>query len=105
LNLWCTLAEDEVKVLELDKPTKELIERYGKQFEQKNSAEEEAIRELYKIFPDNQNYKGVLLKSIVINTLYATQIRRIVIVAKGFAHKGCTCIRTGSGSDRPQRRL
>lgn len=66
----------------LGRPTRELIEKYGKEFEHKNNAEEEAIRELCKIFPDNKDYKGVLLKSIVINTLYATGITGIVMVAK-----------------------
>jgi hypothetical protein len=68
--------------MKLDRPTKELVERYGKQFDKNNSVEEEAIKELGKIFPDNSDYKGVLLKSIVINTLYATQIGAIVKVAR-----------------------
>jgi hypothetical protein len=33
-------------------------------------------------FPDNQTLESTLLKSIVINTLYATQIRAIIPVAK-----------------------
>jgi hypothetical protein len=68
--------------MELDRPTKELIEKHGKQFEEKNRAEEEAIKELCKIFPNNKDYKGVLLKSIVINQLYSTQIRAIKNVAQ-----------------------
>jgi hypothetical protein len=68
--------------MELNRPTKEFIEEYRRQFEHKNSAEEAAIKELCKLFPGNKNYKGVLLKSIVINTLYATQIRAIKSVAK-----------------------
>ena len=50
-------------------PTRELIEKYRKEFEHKNSAEEEAIIEVFKIFPNNKDYKGVLLKSIVINSV------------------------------------
>ena len=68
--------------MELEKPTKQLIEKYGKQFEQKNSEDEEAIKELCKIFPGNKDYKGVLLKSIVINKLYSTQIIAIKNVAR-----------------------
>lgn len=68
--------------MELHRPTKELVEVYGKQWEQIGPAEENAIRELLKKFPDNRDYTGVLLKSMTINTLYATQIRAIVIVAK-----------------------
>lgn len=67
--------------MKLDRPTRKLIAVYCRRFE-KNTAEEEAIKELIEIFPDNKNYKGVLLKSIVINTLYATQIGAIVKVAK-----------------------
>jgi hypothetical protein len=68
--------------MELDRPTKQLIEKYGMQFGQKNSAEEEAIKELCKTFPDNKDYKGVLLKSIVINELYFTGIIAIKNVAR-----------------------
>lgn len=68
--------------MQLEKPTKELIEKYGREFERKHGAEEEAIRELFKIFSDNKDYKGVLLKSIVINTLYGTRIMRIENIAR-----------------------
>ncbi len=68
--------------MELHRPTKELVEMFGKQWEQIGPAEEDAIRELLKIFPDNRDYTGVLIKSTIINTLYSTQIRAIVIVAK-----------------------
>jgi hypothetical protein len=66
----------------LEAPTKELIAKYRREFEHKNNAEEAAISELIKLFPDNKNYKGVLLKCIVINTLYSTQIRAITNAAK-----------------------
>ena len=68
--------------MELETPTRQIIEKYRRQFEQKNRADEEAIEEILKIFPDNKDYKGVLLKSIVINTLYSTQIRAIKNVAR-----------------------
>jgi hypothetical protein len=68
--------------MRLKKPTKELVEKYQRQFEYKNTAEEDAVRELFKVFPDNKDYRGVLLKSIVINSLYATQIGAIVAVAQ-----------------------
>ncbi len=68
--------------MRLERPTKELVEEYRRRFDAKNSADEDAIKELFKIFPDNKDYKAVLLKSIVINTLYYTQIRAISIVAK-----------------------
>lgn len=68
--------------MHLETPTRELIERYRTNFEDKNKAEEEAIRALLKLFPDNKDYKGVLLKCIVINSLYSTQIRAITNAAK-----------------------
>lgn len=60
------------EVIHLKKPTRELIERYRRNFDDKNKAEEEAISALVKLFPDNKDYKGVLLKCIVINSLYYT---------------------------------
>jgi len=68
--------------MRLRKPTIELVEKYQRQFEDKNGAEEEAISELLKLFPDNKDYSGVLLKCVVINTLYSTQIRAIKNVAR-----------------------
>src|SRR5882672_10691795 len=68
--------------MRLKKPTKGLIEKYRRNFEHKNNADEESIKGLFKIFPDNKDYKGVLLKSIVINTLYSTQIIAIKNVAR-----------------------
>ena len=68
--------------MKLERPTRHLIERYRREFEIKNNAEEAAISELLKLFPNNKDYKGVLLKCIVINTLYSTQIRAITNAAK-----------------------
>lgn len=68
--------------MKLERPTSQLIEKYRREFEIKNSAEEAAISELLKVFPNNKDYKGVLLKCIVINTLYSTQIRAITNAAK-----------------------
>src|SRR5258706_2443067 len=68
--------------MKLERPTRHLIERYRREFEIKNNGEEAAISELLKLFPNNKDYKGVLLKCIVINTLYSTQIRAITNAAK-----------------------
>jgi hypothetical protein len=68
--------------MRLKKPTKELVETYRREFEDKNKQDEDAIKELFKIFPDNTDYKSVLLKSVLINTFYYTQIRAINIVAR-----------------------
>jgi hypothetical protein len=64
------------------KPTKKLVEKYRREFEDENRAGEEAISEILKLFPNNEDYKGVLLKCIVINALYYTQIRAITNAAK-----------------------
>jgi len=44
--------------MRLKEPTKELVEEYRRQFEDKNRADEEAIKELLKIIPDNTDYKA-----------------------------------------------
>jgi hypothetical protein len=68
--------------MHLEKPTRELIEKYRRSFENKNKAEEDAIGALLKLFPCNKKYQGVLLKCVVINSLYYTQIRAITNAAK-----------------------
>jgi hypothetical protein len=68
--------------MKLEKPTRELVDKYRRASERRNNGEEEAIRELFKIFLDNKDCKGVLLKSILINELYSTQIIGIKNVAK-----------------------
>jgi hypothetical protein len=68
--------------MKLERPTRQLIEKYRREFETKNNPEEAAISELLKLFPDNKDYKGVLLKCVVINTLDSTQIRAITNAAK-----------------------
>jgi hypothetical protein len=68
--------------MRLLRPTKQLIEDYALEFKSRNAKPENAIRILFEKFPDNKSYEGVLLKSIVINALYYTQIRAIVPVAE-----------------------
>lgn len=63
----------------LERPTKQLIERYVLQFEERSARSENVIRQLCEKFPHNNKFESVLLKSIVINTLYSTQIRNIWI--------------------------
>ena len=68
--------------MSLKRPTKELIEEYVLMFKRRNEKSENAIRMLCEKFPNNQNFEGVLLKSIVINVLYSTQILAIKAVAE-----------------------
>src|SRR6266576_2595363 len=46
-------CQKECEVMQLETPTRELIEKYRKEFEHRNSAEEEAIIEIFKIFPNS----------------------------------------------------
>jgi hypothetical protein len=68
--------------MKLLRPSKELIQNYSEKFERDFGQPENAIRLLCEKFPDNKTLESVLLKSIAINTLYATQIRAIVAVAR-----------------------
>src|SRR5690349_22851239 len=68
--------------MKLLRPSKELIQTYSEKFERDFGQPENAIRLLCEKFPDNKTLESVLLKSIAINTLYATQIRAIVAVAR-----------------------
>jgi len=68
--------------MKLLRPSTPLARSYGDKFETTFGQSESAIRLLCEKFPDNRTYESVLLKSIVINTLYATQIRAIIPVAQ-----------------------
>ena len=68
--------------MQLQKPTKQLVEYYVLEFEKRFGKSENAIRLLCEKFPDNRSYESVLLKSTIINALYSTQIRAIVLVAE-----------------------
>jgi hypothetical protein len=68
--------------MSLKRPTKELIEEYLVIFNRRNEKSENAIQMLCEKFPNNRSFEGVLLKSIVINALYSTQILAIKPVAE-----------------------
>lgn len=70
-----------METVELVRPSEALVQAYRDRFETVFGSSESAIRLLCERFPNNQSFEDVLLKSIVINTLYATQIRAIVPVA------------------------
>lgn len=67
--------------MQLHKPTAQVIETYVKGFKRDYGQSENAIQLLFEKFPDNNSFESVLLKSIVINVLYSTQIRSIRPVA------------------------
>lgn len=66
--------------MELQNPTKQLIKNYVGKFEQQNAKSENAIRLLFEKFPENKDFENVLLKSIVINSLYSTRLLAQAIV-------------------------
>ena len=65
------------------RPTPDFVERYISLFDQKGfNITDKAITRLVKAFPHNHDLEDVLLKVVVINSLYATNIYAINDVAK-----------------------
>src|SRR5690349_24717145 len=68
--------------MDLLNPTPAIIESFSSRFQEQFGRPENAIKLLCEKFPDNKTLESILLKSIVINVLYATQILAIVPVAE-----------------------
>jgi hypothetical protein len=68
--------------MQLLKPTPDVIELFTERFQDRFGRPENAIKLLLEKFPDNRTLESILLKSIVINVLYATQILAIIPVAE-----------------------
>jgi hypothetical protein len=68
--------------MHLLKPTPHVIELFTQRFQDQFEGPENAIKLLLQNFPDNRTLESVLLKSIVINVLYSTQILAIIPVAE-----------------------
>jgi hypothetical protein len=68
--------------MQLLKPTPHVIELFNQRFQDRFGGPENAIKLLCEKFPDNKTLESILLKSIVINVLYATQILAIIPVAE-----------------------
>jgi hypothetical protein len=68
--------------MQLLKPTPHVIELFTQGFQDRYGGPENAIKLLLQKFPDNRTLESILLKSIVINVLYATQILAIIPVAE-----------------------
>jgi hypothetical protein len=68
----------------LNPPTPELIEYYGRLFEEQNvtRATEQAITKLFQTFPKNTLIDEVLLKTAALNALFSTNIYAIYTVAE-----------------------
>ncbi len=69
-------AHNSINNMIIEKPTSRLVDKYIRQF---NSDEryypgDQAIIKLFRKFPSNKKFEEVLLKVIVINDLYSTNI-------------------------------
>lgn len=63
-------------------PTPELVVAACKEFDQENLIVERALKDLFKQYPDNNDHSQVLLKVVVLNRLYSTQIFAVHDVAR-----------------------
>ncbi len=70
--------------MKLEKPTNELIKRYILTFrnEERYYRSDQAITNLFKSFPENNNLEDILLKVSVINDMYSTQIYATFLISK-----------------------
>jgi hypothetical protein len=68
--------------MQLLKPPPHVIEVFTQRFQDRFGGPENAIKLLLQKFPDNRTLESILLKSIVINVLYATQVLAIIPVAQ-----------------------
>lgn len=70
----------------LRRPTVELVRTACETFDQENAVIEEAVGLLFKQYPENGSLAQVLLKVVVLNRLYSTQILAVMDVAKHIHH-------------------
>lgn len=68
----------------IEEPTREIVKRYVRDRDKNPELrlDDEAIKWLLKHYPDNTDEKGVLLKTVVINRLYSTNIYDVKGMAK-----------------------
>ena len=72
----------------LPTPTVELVLADGEKFDRENAVVESALSQLFGLFPDNVDRTHVLLKVVVLNRLYNTNILAVQTVAKHIVHLG-----------------
>ena len=63
-------------------PTADLVRTACREFDQENQLVEEALGELFRQYPSNNNLPHVLLKVVALNGLYAAQILAVEEVAR-----------------------
>jgi hypothetical protein len=83
----------------LPTPTVRLVIAAGVKFQRQNAVTESAVTQLFQAFPQNTDLPHILLKVLVLNKLYSTQIRDIDIetVARHIASLGIdSLLSTGS---------
>jgi hypothetical protein len=61
-------------------PTFELVTKEGRDFDEENRLIEESLALLWARFPHNTDTSQVLLKALVLNKLYSTQVRDIDVL-------------------------
>jgi hypothetical protein len=66
---------------ELTLPTPDLVREACKKFDDENGLIEDAVGDTFKLYPTNEIPKEVLVKVVVLNRLYSTQIFAVVDVA------------------------
>lgn len=73
---------------EVSKPTAELVKKACERFDEDNLIVEQALKELFKQYPNNTDPSHVLLKVVTLNRLYSTQIFAVLDVAQHIARLG-----------------
>ena len=69
-------------------PTAELVKEACREFDDQNDLTENALDQLFKLFPENTVPSQVLLKVAALNQLYSTQILAVSEVAKHICANG-----------------
>ena len=92
----------------MNTPTARLVRAACERFDREESVVENALKELFSLFPGNGNLSHVLLKVVAVNTLYSTQIRaysetipNVVDVAQHI-HKKAREIDAGMSAGSPE---
>lgn len=67
----------------LKTPTASVVKEYIARFDQQEARVENAIAQLLRAFPKNELFEDVLLKVVVINRLYNTNIFAVHAIAEG----------------------
>jgi hypothetical protein len=81
-KLICEIGALGMATKALSEPTADDIRRAEKEFDRENEPIEWLLTELFERFPANMDFGEVVLKTKVLNVLYSTQIRAVIVVAR-----------------------